>query len=229
MRAHSSTSTTGHPVGTTNTAAAPARRRRALPAFVVAGLLGLIAAGSSASGAAASSPLIDATPATVTIEAPAPGEEQSWQMAVRNVSGGEISLSVRIEGEAERLFSGPEPLRLRLSDTSTGVAVVAAAAGDAVGTSVELPALAAGETYRLDGLVALRIEAGDEYQNAGGTLTFRFDAQAAEAQPDRLATTGGVWASGVLVAAALALAIGILLLARRRRDRENVENEGGTR
>lgn len=195
----------------------------ALWATVVAS--GLVAA--SAAPAAGAQELIEATPATTTIVAPAPGHSHDWQVDVRNTTAQTLPVVLTIEGDSPQLFSGAHPLRVEIVDAS-GEVVLSGDAPAVLGETVELEALSAHEERRYTARVALPRSAGNEYQGASGTLDLSFvasaEATAPEAGPgsdDSLAHTGGSGTTLALIAAAALgmLTLGAVLAARRRKER----------
>jgi len=194
----------------------------ALWATVVAS--GLVAA--SATPAVATQELIEATPATTTIVAPAPGHSQDWQVDVRNTTTQTLPVVLTIEGDSAQLFGGSHPIHVEIVDDS-GEVVVSGAAPSVLGATVELDALGAHEERRYTARVALPRSAGNEYQGASGTLDLSFVASAEATTPetgpspdDALAHTGGSGTTLALIAATALgmLTLGAVLAARRRKE-----------
>lgn len=197
---------------------------RVLMALAVAALLSMMQA---VGALATTTDLIDSTPTSVAIDAPAPGESQKWNMSVRNVAGSSVPLGLEITGQSDVLFSGPAPLELTVRTIDGATVVERAPVQDVLGRSLRLPELAAGASYNLVGTVTLPREADNTYQGASGSLKFRFVTsidrpdlrpQAPVAGPD-LAYTGLGNLMPLAGAAALLLAIGFgLILVRRKKS-----------
>ncbi|QTX03500.1 hypothetical protein [Agromyces archimandritae] len=167
--------------------------------------------------AAASGELIDAAPTLVELAAPAPGQSQEWTMSVRNLTDGELPIALAVSGSAERLFDGPYPLELELTETGSGQPLYIGTAAAAIDEVLLLPTLAGHADYELSGSVTLPSEAGNEYQEATGRLSFEFRTSADDASDESgLASTGpSVWPW--LWAAGIAFLAGTVALIRRRR------------
>lgn len=197
---------------------------------VLAGLAGAALLLVQGPVATAADDLIDATPARVAIEAPAPGHSQEWQMSVVSVTDSAVPLQVRVEGAADRLFSGDHPLLLRIAEPG-GRVLVEGPVADVLGRTVPLDPLPAGATYTLVGSVTLPAEAGNDYQGADGSLTVRFTATADSVADDppaddpaaddswdgALATTGAT-VGWVALAGLVLLAGGTTFLLLRRKS-----------
>lgn len=201
---------------------------RALVIIVAAVFLTLVqAVGASAAPA----DLIESTPTSVAIDAPAPGESQSWNMSVRNVVDSPLPLGLEISGQSDVLFSGPTPVELSVKTSDGATVVERVAIGEVLGRSLALPELKGGASYNLIGTVTLPREAGNSYQGAGGTLKFRFvssvdrpsvapidPVQNTPAAGPGLAYTGLNNLLPVAAAAAALLAVGAGLLLIRRKN-----------
>lgn len=178
------------------------------------GVVGILAAAPQAATAAGE--LIDATPATVAIQAPAPGETRHWEMKVENLTEDRIPLTMNVTGESDGLFDGSTPLQLELRDTKTSEVVFAGPARSALNTIISLPGLTEHESYALTGTVTLPSSAGNEYQDATGSLTFEFTTMVEPAKPSGLAVTGGVMGPWLWISLILVIGGGVLLVTRRR-------------
>lgn len=180
----------------------------------------LFAAGPANPAAAAQQgDLIDATPESVRIDAPAPGGLSTWDMSVSNVTTATVPIELRIDGQSDRLFDGPTPLRLTIRHGAD--VVVEGSAAELLGSALDLPDLAPGDTYSLTGEASLPAEAGNEYQGESGRLDIRFIAvSSSSATEGVLAVTGGGVATIVVVAvgAVVITSAGILLVSRRRKE-----------
>ncbi|WP_028707467.1 hypothetical protein [Propionicicella superfundia] len=166
--------------------------------------------------------LIDSTPATVVLSVPAPGETREWEMSVRNLTDGDLPLSLQVLGDGGQvLFTGPTPLELTVRDAS-GVLIDAAPVGGLLDSAVELPRLPAGATYSLSGSVELPAEADNRYQGVSGSLTLRFvtsvdtPSEAPHQGPGHLAFTGANVGVALIVLAAALILAGIILTVRSR-------------
>lgn len=168
--------------------------------------------------ASAAGQLIEATPASVAIIAPSPGEKQHWDMEVVNLTGEALPLSVSVTGESEGLFDGPAPLQLELREVATSAVVYSGPVADVLNASIELPPLAGSSTYELAGVISLPASAGNQYQNANASLTFEFTTIVETPDTPGLAITGGVLGPWLWISVAL-LAAGLLLLAKRKRSK----------
>jgi len=204
------------------------RSGRVLVILFTAVFLALVqAAGASAAPA----DLIESTPTSVAIDAPAPGETQSWNMSVRNVVDSPLPVGLEISGQSDVLFSGPTPIELTVKTSDGATVVERVPIGEVLGRSLTLPELKGGASYNLIGSVTLPREAGNAYQAAGGILKFRFVAMAdrpgivpSDPVPDKpvagssLAYTGLNNLLPVAAAAAALLAVGAGLLLTRRKN-----------
>lgn len=189
----------------------------------------LASAVPTAAGAAPTGTLIEATPAAIQLDVPAPGQTYTWDMAVRSVSDSPVILSVATTGESEKLFSGPTPLVITLKDKDGDTVVGPMAAGELIGSSQSLPDLGPRQSYQLTGHATLPRDAGNEYQNAGGRLTLRFTATDAASTTDGavtppggrsgsiLASTGSTVVLGFVLIATTLTGAGLLLITKRKR------------
>jgi LPXTG-motif cell wall-anchored protein len=169
--------------------------------------------------AQASADLIDATPARVSIVAPAPGETQSWDMSVRNLTDQSLPLQLHTDGESEALFSGAHPLTIEIQESVSGTIVYAGSVSELLGTHLYLENLPARDDYALVGRVTLPLEAGNEYQEADGRLTFTFATITETAADESLATTGGTLSTGLLVVGGGLLVMGVIAVAMRKKEK----------
>lgn len=205
-------------------------RGRTVSTLVASAVLGLLGVFASAAGPvfAADGDLIDASPETIQVTAPAPGEYREWPVSVRNVTDTAVPLTLSVRGAEGALFDGDDPARIEIVG-GDGVAVLSGSAADLVDRSVDLARLDAGDQRELTARVWLPRSAGNEYQGAGGALDLRFTATADDrgsgdsggSAPDLLARTGG---SGATLAATIAVAAagligGVILLTLRRKER----------
>lgn len=163
--------------------------------------------------------LIDATPAQVSIETPAPGETQSWEMSVRNLTDQSLPLQLRIDGESEALFSGARPLTIEIQDPESGNVVYSGSVSDLLGTHLYLENLPPRDDYALVGRVTLPSDAGNEYQEADGQLLFTFTTIGEAADDGSLATTGGTLSIALLVVAGGLLVVGVTAFALRKKEK----------
>lgn len=199
------------------------RSVRALVAVCAAAFLVL----SQAVGASATTTdLINAASTTIAIEAPAPGESQSWNMSVNNAVDSPLPLGLEITGQSAVLFSGPAPMELTVK-TPDGVTVVERVpVSQVLGKSLTLPELQSGKSYDLVGTVTLPRAADNSYQGANGTLKFRFvtSLEQPAVKPTAPATGPGLAQTGlnnlfpVLTAAAVLLVLGLGLVVARRKS-----------
>lgn len=174
---------------------------------------------SSAPAAHATIALIDASPSDVTISAPSPGESQQWDMAARNLTDQTLPLSVAVSGQSARLFAGPDPLQLEIREKSGNRILYTGPVSDLLNSTITLPALERRASYQLVGTVRLPSSAGNDYQNASGSLRFTFHTMTGTPnEPHQLASTGtSVPTATLLVAAGLLTAGWIVIAARRKR------------
>ncbi|GMA29087.1 hypothetical protein [Arenivirga flava] len=192
--------------------------RGVLATGIAAGLLVLHApVPASADGSA-----VSVEPETVAIDVPAPGHSTTWSMSVTNRTHQALPLAVAVTGAEGPVTTGATPVVVTLASTSGDRLIDATPAGELVGSTVPLDALAPGETRELRGEAALPQEADDRYQGAGGRLTFRFVAsvESAPANAPALGRTGAEVAAGLALTATLLLGgIASIIIGRRRRTR----------
>ncbi|UIN30694.1 hypothetical protein [Microbacterium binotii] len=172
------------------------------------------------SAAQAAQDLIDATPASVSITAPAPGETVTWDMSVRNLTSGALPIELSISGDDGRLLQGPTPIMITIRESGTSLVVAEGSPQELLGSSWELPSLVGGAEYALVGSATLPQNADNSYQAASATLDFRFTAVSSEG-PTALAITGSdlVGVVGVVAVGAVAVLSGLwLTLSRRRKE-----------
>ncbi|MGO4431731.1 hypothetical protein AB4Y88_00075 [Paenarthrobacter sp. RAF9] len=124
--------------------------------------------------ASAASPLIEASPSSVTVEVPAPGHSATWDMRVQNVSDMALPLSLSVEGEGAALFDGPSALEVAVVDGAGTEIVPNTAVGPLLGSRLQLADLPSGQSYELRGSVTLPESADNRYQGQSGSLTFVF-------------------------------------------------------
>lgn len=186
--------------------------KRRLPAVLAVLLAGVFAFAPSA--AMAADDLIEATPQRVSIAVPAPGHAAEWDMSVSNLTDTDYPLTLVVEGESDRLFSGAHPLELELTDPLTGDVIYSGLAGDSIDSAILVPELPARSDYRLAGTLTLPREAGNEYQSASGHMVFEFRVadEVTPKDPTTIPTTGSdllFWAliAGIGVASGLVLAM----------------------
>ncbi|QTX03322.1 hypothetical protein [Agromyces archimandritae] len=179
-----------------------------------------IAAGMclSPTASVAADGLIDAAPDVVEVTVPTPGEAVRWEMEARNLAAVSLPLSLVVSGVGSHLFDGPYPLELEVYETATGATVYRGVAAEAVDTLLELSPVPAGERTVLTGVVSLPADAGNEYQEASGTLSFEFRTRIDEAAPvgEEMPETG-VDVSGWLWAAGLVGVVGAATVFSRKR------------
>lgn len=199
------------------------RSGRALVILLTALFMALVqAAGASATPA----DLIESTPTSVAIDAPAPGETQSWDMSVRNVVDSPLPLGLEISGQSDVLFSGPTPLELTVKTSDGATVVERVPVSQVLGKSLTLPQLQTGKSYDLVGTVTLPKAADNSYQGANGTLKFRFvtSLEGPAVKPATPAAGPGLAQTGlnnlvpVLMAAVVLLVIGLVLVVARRKN-----------
>ncbi len=201
------------------------RGKGPVAAFAIAVAAGLISALLATPAFATESDLIDATPAETAVVAPPPGGTESWQLEVRNVSSQRVPLTLDIAGQSDRLYSGETPLQLEIVDSS-GVVILSQSTTEALGSTIELDGLDAGDTRRYTARVSLPAEADNAYQGASGVLELRFVAQgddtssASSGSTATLARTGGdgLRLLGLFTASAFAIAIGLVFTRRRKKE-----------
>lgn len=174
--------------------------------------------------------LVEADPVAVSIQAPAPGETQTFDLTVRSVTDTAVPLVLTVAGTSGGLLSGPTPVEITLTDDAGDPVLEPTPADVLLGSTLDLPELAAGAGYHLTGSVTLPLAAGDEYQGADGQVVFQIQAATdspttgtasttpGAATPSRLATTGATVAGAVAALAALVTTGAWLLAARRRRS-----------
>ncbi|MDQ1205229.1 hypothetical protein [Microbacterium sp. SORGH_AS_0862] len=192
------------------------RVRRAAVAVVASLLFTVVAIPASAA-----ENLIDATPASVSITAPAPGETVSWDMSVRNITTGPLPLELSISDDGGRLLEGPTPITVTVRERETSRVVAEGSPADLRGMTLTLPDLAAGAEYGLVGSATLPAQADNTYQGASATLDFRFVAVASAAPPALAITGQDLFAVTVIAAAGATVLILGLWLALSRRRKEN--------
>lgn len=203
------------------------RRGRTLIALMGAGLLLLL---QSVGASAVTSDLINATPTSVAIDAPAPGETQTWKMSVSNSVDSALPLGLEITGASNVLFSGATPMELSIKAADGVTVVERVPVGKVLGQSLQLPELQVGKTYDLVGSVTLPREAGNSYQGASGNLKFRFvtslDKPAvtpvSPISGPNLANTGmnNLLPVGIAAVALLVLGLGFVLVRRKDSSHE---------
>ncbi|MFC6356467.1 LPXTG cell wall anchor domain-containing protein [Luethyella okanaganae] len=177
--------------------------------------------GTAPADATTSANLIDATPDAVTLAVPAPGESASWSMTVDNTSGRALPLRLAVSGSSNALFAGANPLLLSAVDGGGRHVYDAVPVGELLGTATELNGLNMGESYVLTGTVSLPLAAGNEYQNAGGTITLRFSTEA-NGPSTPLASTGAEALPLVALAVGiLALGGALIVVSRNKRRASN--------
>lgn len=204
------------------------RSGRALVILLTAVFMALVQAGGAS---ATPADLIESTPTSVAIDAPAPGETQSWNMSVRNVVDSPLPLGLEISGQSDVLFSGPTPIELTVKTPDGATVVERVPIGEVLGRSLALPELQGGASYNLIGTVTLPRAAGNAYQGAGGILKFRFISTAdrpgvvpIDQVPDKPAAGPGLAYTGlnnllpVVATAAVLLAVGAGFLLIRRKN-----------
>lgn len=123
--------------------------------------------------------LIQVTPEVTTVDVPAPGHEEKWEMTVSNVSNDVIVPVLKVDGRDSDLYKGPHPVEITVTEKAGKPVVTQSRVGNVIGKDCRLPKLAAGQSYHIEGTVAMPKEAGNEYQNKAGALTFRFVAEMA--------------------------------------------------
>jgi len=160
--------------------------------------------------------LIDATPVSVTLDAPGPGHTTTWSMSVTNVSTISVPLSLRITGDAVPLFSGDTPLQITVRDRAGSLVIPPTPASSLLGGLLRLPALPAGSTYELDGAATLPRSADNSYQGLSGEMLFRFVATDPSAP---LAQTGGELMTHLVPIAVIGAVGGVSLVTLRRKAR----------
>lgn len=182
------------------------------------------------SASAAPADLIEADPVAVSVQAPAPGETQSFDLSVTSVTDTSVPLVLTVAGTTGGLLSGPTPVEITLTDDAGGLVLAPTPADVLLGSTIDLPELTAGAGYHLTGSVTLPLAAGDEYQGADGQVVFRFQVATdspttgttsptpGAAAPSGLATTGATVAGAVAAVAVLVTTGAWLLAARRRRS-----------
>jgi len=202
--------------------------RTALGTLIGTALLILPATSASAEPA----DLIDADPVAVTVQAPAPGETQSFDLAVTSVTDTTVPLVLTVVGSSGGLLSGPTPVEITLTDDDGTRVLEPTRADELLGATLDVPDLAAGAGYHLTGSVTLPSAAGNEYQGADGRVVFRFQVETdspitstvdpspapGASAPSGLATTGATVAAAVTAVAVLVMTGTWLLAARRRRN-----------
>ncbi len=187
-------------------------------AATVAGILLALAV---AVPAHATDSVIEAVPAVVTVEAPAPGHSSTWSMSVTNSTDRSLPVGLVVQGADGLLTTGPTPLLVSISSSSGGQVIEATPAGDLLDSTVALEELAPGETRVLRGEAALPGEADDRYQGADGRLTFRFTALGGEpaSGASTLSRTGAdLMGSAALFGALLISGTAFIIIGRRRRS-----------
>ncbi len=186
-------------------------------AATVAGILLALAV---AVPAHATDSVIEAAPAIVTVEAPAPGHSSTWSMSVTNSTDRSVPVGLVVQGADGLLTTGPTPLLVTVS-SSGGQVIEATPAGDLLDSTVALEELAPGETRVLRGEAALPGEADDRYQGADGRLTFRFTALGGDpaSGASTLSRTGAdLVGSAALLGALLISGTALIIIGRRRRS-----------
>lgn len=187
---------------------------------------------SSTPASADPADLIDTNTVSVSIEAPAPGESQDFDLSVTSVTDQAVPLDLTVVETSGGLLSGPTPLEVTLVDDDGNVVLAPARADSLEETFIDLPHLSSGATYHLTGTVTLPAEAGNEYQGASGVLVFRFlatgedpeqpaldPASPPSATPSSpLATTGAQITAALVAVLVLVATGGCLLAARRKRE-----------
>lgn len=199
------------------------RGGRALIALLGAGLLILLQA---VAASAVTSDLINSTPASVAVDAPAPGEVQTWKMSVSNSLDAPLPLGLEITGASDVLFSGATPMELSVRTLDGATVVERVPVGKVLGRSLQLPELQAGKTYDFVGALTLPREAGNSYQGASGNLKFRFvtslDKPEVNLAPPitgpNLANTGMNNLLPVVIVAVALLVIGLGFVVVRRKS-----------
>ncbi|MBF0720847.1 hypothetical protein [Sanguibacter inulinus] len=199
--------------------------------------LGLVLLSVAAAPASAAD-LIDPGTTTVSLEAPAPGESQSFDLSVTSVTETAVPLEITVLDLSGRLTGGAAPVELELVDDQGASVLPTTSAAALPGTTLDLPDLAPGSTYHLTGVLTLPRAAGDEYQGAGGELVLRFQVptdraadsgprgveRSAAVRPQEPGPLLGLASTGAQVSAAGAALVLVLLgsvLARRRRRSPN--------
>lgn len=194
--------------------------------------LGLVLLSVPAATASAAD-LIDPGSTTVSLEAPAPGESQAFDLSVTSLTETAVPLEITVLDLSGRLTDGPAPVELELVDDQGASVLPATSAAALPGTTLDLPDLAPGSTYHLTGVLTLPRAAGDEYQGADGELVLRFQVptdraadsdprgleRAAAVRPQEPGPLPGLASTGAQVWAAAAALVLVLLgsvLARRR-------------
>ncbi|HKU29900.1 MAG TPA: LPXTG cell wall anchor domain-containing protein [Arthrobacter sp.] len=199
------------------------RKGRALIGLIGAGMLVLL---QSVGASAVTSDLINTNPTSVAIDAPAPGETQTWKMSVSNAADSALPLGLEITGSSDVLFSGATPMEISVKTLDGGTVVERVPVGKMLGKSLQLPELQVGKTYDLVGSVTLPREAGNSYQGASGNLKFRFvtslDKPDVNPAPPysgpNLANTGMNNLLPITIAAVALLVIGLGVVVLRRKS-----------
>lgn len=191
---------------------------RAVAATCVACAAALTAA---APASAEHGALIDATPAEVVLDAPAPGESRTWAMSVTSTTDRTVALDLEITGQSDRLFGGEHPLQITISDPTGRPVLTQTDVAEVIDSSLELTDLSPGASRQLVGTVTLPSAAGNEYQGAGAALRLRFRAETDEVAKTpsllALARTGPAFLVAAGVLAVLSVASGLTLMRYSRK------------
>lgn len=166
--------------------------------------------------------LIDANPAEVYLDAPAPGEYQTWSTTVASTTDKSVSLDLEVTGSSAQLFSGEHQLRLTLIDGDGAVVINDQPVESVLDGNYPLEALEANQSREYEAFLALPIDAGNEYQDVDGHLRIRFVASADEhATPSKtfpdLPKAGAPAILGISALALGLFCLGIVALTRGRK------------
>lgn len=165
----------------------------------------------------------------VSIDAPAPGHEQTWDMEVRNTTAAVMPLALEVKGDDAALFSGTNALELTVTTAGGAPVLESTPVEKVLGQTFALPDLPPGQTLELKGTVKLPRAADNSYQGLSGKLKFSFVTMAnvgptsppannnSEANPP-LASTGASGLPVVLAGAGVFVLLGIALVLLRRKQ-----------
>lgn len=147
------------------------------------------------------------------MEVPGPGHETQAEFVVTNLSNETLPLSIRFSSAKSPLFGVGEHLSMTVTDGDDRIlSSTLRAFNGGTSAAVTLAPLPPGESRVLQGALALKQSAGNEYQGLSGNLRISFDATTG---PPQIAKTGASYSAAAVAAVLVLTAGGAFLLTRR--------------
>ncbi len=190
-----------------------------------------LALGTAPSAYADGDESLKVTPADVTVAAPGPGHEVSWEVRLSGLPDADRPVFFSLDGLPGKLGDGPTPLEFSLYADGVAEPLVSGPLNSLVGNPQVVPGLADGGEQVLRATVRLPREATNDYARESAQLSLLFETESSAGTDSNdsglLAATGLDDAAAAAVAGAFvtALAVGVVLLLLLRRRAAHNESE----